>query len=693
MIGMVITNNLAAMNAQRQFNIVGNKKKKATEKLSSGYKINRAADDAAGLTISEKMRSQIRGLTQGVDNTQDGISLLQVADGALAEVHDMLHKITELSVKSANETNTKEDREAIQAEITEILTEIDRISDSTEFNTRKLFKGQKKILNPVDPDPSIPVEDPHETMLNNSNAARSSIRSTLTATSSLLTDFNKDFTFITKDTPRSLSVNGSEINLGSVSGSEGSLASETIKAGNYSFSNSGVTFSFSLDKDYSQEEVLRAINGLELNVKGSVETIIPARMSINPNDGQYAPNDFFGPTGVRTHTLSVSETGVALDGGTLVSWSSVGVDLNDRSTFAGKVINVVDPDTNVKYSIRTHESVDKSSFINYLKQASVTSNINLPHTTTHFRADENTGTIDRTGTYFFTYTKALYDKMGVNYGAPITNTLRFEGSSTDDFKIVLRSTATGVEQDFKINSSDVSSVLYPGGEGWVRFEDDTGSCLKMYIKNKTVSASNFYSTLKSRNPVPDKGMGIWYTEYKENYHKVKKLNLTQGNATFSYSTDAWDYDNPEPIDPEEPEPYDVYKEYDDLSLWIQSGAHSGDGMYIKIGIMDTNTLGVHGVNVSSVEGARRAMESVKRATSAVSDLRSGIGAQQNRLEHTVDNENNIVENTTAAESRIRDTDMAKESANLAVQNILTQAGVAMMSQANQSAQGVLQLLQ
>ena len=111
---MVISHNLLAMNAQRQFNITGTQKKKSTEKLASGYKINRAADDAAGLAISEKMRRQIRGLDQGARNTQDGISLLQVADGALSEVHDMLHRMSELSIQAANGTNTDSDREAIQ---------------------------------------------------------------------------------------------------------------------------------------------------------------------------------------------------------------------------------------------------------------------------------------------------------------------------------------------------------------------------------------------------------------------------------------------------------------------------------------------------------------------------------------------------------------------------------------------------
>lgn len=155
----VVAHNLVAMNAQRQFGINLKGKAKSTEKLSSGYRINRAADDAAGLSISEKMRRQIRGLSKGVENAQDGVSLCQVADGALAEVCDMLHRITELSVKSANGTNTELDREYIQEEISEILKEIDRISDATEFNGMKIFSNQsdqtvkrevEQIVSPAD---------------------------------------------------------------------------------------------------------------------------------------------------------------------------------------------------------------------------------------------------------------------------------------------------------------------------------------------------------------------------------------------------------------------------------------------------------------------------------------------------------------------------------------------------------------
>lgn len=136
---MVVAHNIMAMNAQRQFNIVDANKKRTTEKLSSGYRINRAADDAAGLSISEKMRSQIRGLDKGSDNCQDGVSLLQVADGALAEVTAMLHRITQLSIQSANDTNTVSDRAALQAEINQLMGEINGVAEKTHFNTQPVF--------------------------------------------------------------------------------------------------------------------------------------------------------------------------------------------------------------------------------------------------------------------------------------------------------------------------------------------------------------------------------------------------------------------------------------------------------------------------------------------------------------------------------------------------------------------------
>ena len=139
---MVVQHNMTSMNSNRQLGITTKAQATSTEKLSSGYKINRAADDAAGLTISEKMRSQIRGLTQASSNAQDGVSCVQTAEGALTEVHSMLQRMNELAIKASNGTNTSADRKAIQAEVSALVSEIGRVQQSTQFNTLNLLNGE-----------------------------------------------------------------------------------------------------------------------------------------------------------------------------------------------------------------------------------------------------------------------------------------------------------------------------------------------------------------------------------------------------------------------------------------------------------------------------------------------------------------------------------------------------------------------
>ena len=146
---MVVQHNMQAANANRMLGITSGAQAKSTEKLSSGYKINRAADDAAGLTISEKMRKQIRGLDKASSNAQDGVSSVQTAEGALTEVHSMLQRMNELAVQSANGTNSSADRKAIQDEIDQLNTEIDRVAETTKFNEIYLLKGDdgEKTIN------------------------------------------------------------------------------------------------------------------------------------------------------------------------------------------------------------------------------------------------------------------------------------------------------------------------------------------------------------------------------------------------------------------------------------------------------------------------------------------------------------------------------------------------------------------
>lgn len=138
---MIVQHNMSAMNTNRQLGITTTNLSKSTEKLSSGYRINRAADDAAGLSISEKMRGQIRGLNQASSNAQDGQSLIQTAEGALGEIHSVLQRMRELTVQASNDTNVTADRQAIAQELTALTSEIDRIATQTEYNTMKLLSG------------------------------------------------------------------------------------------------------------------------------------------------------------------------------------------------------------------------------------------------------------------------------------------------------------------------------------------------------------------------------------------------------------------------------------------------------------------------------------------------------------------------------------------------------------------------
>ena len=138
---MIIQHNISSMNTNRQLGIVGNNLAKSTEKLSSGYRVNRAADDAAGLSISEKMRGQVRGLQRASDNAQDGISLIQTAEGAMDQQHAILQRARELAVQAANDTNVTADRDAISQELKQLKAEFDRITSQTEFNTQKLCDG------------------------------------------------------------------------------------------------------------------------------------------------------------------------------------------------------------------------------------------------------------------------------------------------------------------------------------------------------------------------------------------------------------------------------------------------------------------------------------------------------------------------------------------------------------------------
>lgn len=187
---MVVQHNLTAMNSNRMLGVTTSTQAKSTEKLSSGYKINRAADDAAGLSISEKMRKQIRGLTQASSNAQDGISAVQTAEGALNEVQDMLQRMNELAVKAANGTNSEDDRNYIQDEVNQLIKEIDRVSTTTKFNETYLLKGDDTVKFTATPTAGLDT-----TLTDGSDTAQAKIEITIAANSYKTEGGKSDVTF------------------------------------------------------------------------------------------------------------------------------------------------------------------------------------------------------------------------------------------------------------------------------------------------------------------------------------------------------------------------------------------------------------------------------------------------------------------------------------------------------------------
>ena len=490
---MVVQHNLTAMNSNRMLGLTTASQAKSTEKLSSGYKINRAADDAAGLSISEKMRKQIRGLTQASSNAQDGISTVQTAEGALNEVQDMLQRMNELAVKAANGTQSEDDRSYIQNEIDQLTTEIDRVAETTKFNETYLLKGDRFASKEY-------------------SYAYAEFKNDATASVTMST------------TPDA-----------------------TTKA----------TLTVAFDKDASsadQNAVANAIKKSGITVK------------------------------VTKHWDAVNNQ--AAD-------STASISLNGDAAGIYKVAAVKDDST--KFDITTADGT---------KVATVTVG----------------GTFDKATA---------------------------EG---DDGQSVTSSAITAT----------ASTAATKKGES-AKYYDKDGNGIAANALNKyfqTDAQGNI--TARGDAPTVYDAVGLATTLDDENVTSTQDI-------TGSLK----------------------------LSLHVGADATSNNQITVKLEAMSAKGLGVNGLKVDGTDdtNAKNAIETIKESIQKVSTQRSALGAVQNRLEHTISNLDNVVENTTSAESQIRDTDMATEMVKYSNNNILAQAGQAMLAQANQSNQGVLSLLQ
>lgn len=635
---MIIQHNISAMNANRQLNITGGALTKSTRNLSSGYKINVAADDAAGLSISEKMRRQIRGLTQGVQNTEDGVSLCQVADGALSEVQDMLQRINELAVQAANGTNSESDRSHINDEVTQLLTEIDRIGDTTKFNEVFIFKGTDKL-----------TREKWVTIGGNSSIYRPQIIPT------------PPFSEMTMDCELTAGPFGP-----SNTGNQLSLAAKSSKPGSQGRWNlifgSGSTSYPKLVGQYTPTGS-SSVQSFTMDLRVMTPTSYSANVVNNEN--------------VWSRTFTYNRDGVNMDliqsvtmhtKGTTSQYYTVSYQVRNNSggSVSYNLIHHEDTaynnnDRDERYYIEGGEKLTRTTMYTDNAYASeIRDNVQNAHVSTTIPGNFSI-ILEQNG-----QAKSL--------------------SFTENIKVATNETVRDINNnEVSVVNADALIIGHYSSIGQLPdYTSETTGAVAGTLGQNAVGADLGFSLVWRNRTVNANGTS-------EVFSFQQGIVETKTDTNIPPDTEVLPTVN---IAPPVPKPVPITKDYigGNHQLWVQSGGEALDGMVLKINSMNTGVLDIDDISTLAEWTSDDAIDRISIALSEISKQRSLIGAYQNRLEHTIANEDNIVENTTAAESQIRDTDMAKEMVEYSNKNILMQAGQAMLSQANQSTQGVLSLI-
>ena len=555
--GLVVQHNMSAVNANNKMNGNVTGLKKATEKLSSGYQINRAGDNAAGLAISEKMRSQVRGLAQATKNANDGISLIQTAEGGLNETHAILQRMRELAVQSANGTYTQEDRDAIQLEADALKSEMDRIAGATEYNTQKLLDGS----------------------LGYGGAT---------------TDFGALYGLVNASLPNS--VNGGRLTLTSnIAGAKVVFTCEASGVGgeNAVWEANGTDLIINLVTGvrYTDSEIQKLIDNATMPKDSSGMTGAPAILTFKSEYGAIT-----GPADDDLTLAGGTIPGIRQTLGTSANAGSVG---NLAELVSDGSNGAIGSSDNIVFTANTYGD-QKHHYDTLLNKISITTDADAgkEHVTVENEAQRNTQGADI----------VLHLSTGVHY-------------TEKDIEYLLKKAG----YDYDVTLTDGAD---PDGaaDGTIYF--------------------NVVATVTIEEDVPGQGVGKQFVE-----------GTGEG-------------------------------------LTLQIGANGVEDQRVTLNIddMSAGSLGVDGVDVSEQDKANAAIDKLDSAIAKVSMQRAGLGALQNRLEYTVNNLTATEENLTSAESQIRDTDMATEMINYTKFNILQQASQAMLAQANQQPQAVLQLL-
>lgn len=689
---MIIQHSMPAANAARQMNITERAKRKSTEKLSSGYRINRAADDAAGLAVSEKMRKQIRGLGQASDNVQDGISLCQVADGALSEVTEMLHRITELSVQAANGTNSEQDRQDIQVEINELIQEIDRISDATTFNERKIFAGDAGSVSKSEIGrlPVYDIQDSLDVAVTSTTAQAGDY--------TLKTDITSGISLMKKGAGNTLTEAASFAwsDVKNLADPTKTLADATITPGTYGFEKDGISFTFDVSAGSSVSDIADALEGAEFTIQKDSYTLQPVTSTERgtiPYANRSAPmaEQFWDKLPWK---MQADEDGIWMKAGDgtetqKATWASMGV---SADTIAGKTLTYTCPDTGYTWEFSVDAKADLNDVAECLSKRTISRfySSDGETLTNYYNWNESTNIwlifgqkMNVSGDFvsgYFTNTERTDVDMHHGFhltgdsltGAKIEWNISTDYDKTKNVTLYLEPDAVTKSLLQQIENAGGLSV---GERVTLAYTDGTNSFSWDIQAKKDCTAGQVLTEI-----------GRIELGYNYVHQATDDSNLSSVTHTnLDVSDILWHNRDSQTTD-------GISNAITKNGIWIQSTTETNEGMVLEIEPMNTGILGIRDLNVYTVENAEKAMQKTNYALQRVSRNRSWVGAQQNRLEHAAKNLDNTEENTTAAESRIRDTDMAKEMVDYSRHNILAQAGQSMLAQAQQSNQGVLKLL-
>ena len=579
---MVVQHNLQAMNANRMLGITTKEASGSTEKLSSGYRINRAADDAAGLAISEKMRKQIRGLSQASSNAEDGISCVQTAEGALAEVQDMLQRMNELAVQAANGTNSATDRQYIQDEFDQLIEEIDRVAETTKFNETYLLKG----------DDTKPTKNMYIT--------------------------NYSVTYTKNDLPNN--IKGIDYKTNYVGTNNIYIVSSSIYSTSSNISLTG-------NKIQNGDDITKYMEKVKAG-----------------------------------NTKDTNKAGATLNTTSYVAFVNVELDSDVQKGSNGNVDGV--------------------------KNAGTKKDLSTDGTTSTVRANRN----------LFIYNTANSTVTRITQGTDMTEYLNTDNTMKDKYRLVdvLYGNAKNVDSNAVTSTRVQDSITDKQPFAWTdnylerdvsskQLYDADGQIVSGVALNKFFDENGNY---KGGLYTSAQARAIDEVFANANDPRAKQLKDIGGNVTAA-TINAYITQSSTQV-----------AAALDVELHAGSDSDRNNKVQVELSTLTAAGLGIDklasyniGIVDSTGNNATDAIDVIADAINMVSRQRSALGAVQNRLEHTIKNLDNVVENTTSAESAIRDTDMAEEMVKYSNSNILQQAGQSMLAQANQANQGVLSLLQ